>query len=51
MTVGVGDIDARQMEVLSPDSRDRYNPNKFEELIPLVEEMFSRGLCTGKRTV
>ncbi len=51
VTVGVGDIDAKQMEVLSPDPRDRFNPKTFEDLLPLVETMFSSGLCTGKVTV
>lgn len=48
VTVGVGDIDAEQMKVLSPDSRDRFNPKTFADLLPLVETMFSSGLCTGK---
>ena len=49
VTVGVGDIDAKQMEILSPDSRDRFNPKSFNDLIPLVETIFSSGLCTGKK--
>ena len=47
VTVGVGAIDASQMAILSPDARDRFNPKKFEDLLPLVETMFSSGLCTG----
>ena len=47
VTVGVGDIDKKQMETLSPEQRDRFNPKNFEDLLPLVETMFSSGLCTG----
>lgn len=49
VTVGVGNIDANQMAVLSPNKQNRFNPKSFDDLLPLVEIMFSNAsLCTGK---
>ena len=50
VTVGIGDIDQKQMETISPNERDRYNPKSFEKLEPLVDEIFSRIPCPGKRS-
>ena len=45
VTVGIGYIDQKQMETISPNERDRYNPKSFENLEPLVDEIFPRILC------
>ena len=51
VTVGVGAVDEKQMKILAPDPRDRFTADRFEQLIPLVETMFSAGLCTGNKLI